>query len=230
MIKKSDITTEFVKEKVNEFNKRVERLTGEGLEFLQPVDADNLFKLSEAQIARELNFMEKLADKKYQKLVPYAPESPVKVPRYVKMKAERDIEKITQAIDKIKGDVEVNVTVGGMQMLRNESLVPPTLGPGKNKESVQRRLKSLENLSQPNYYNESLERYKQNYLGIIDEYLGIYAPELRARISKMPADELFRVSIHPIYGYDMAIEYIYGTDSALNKYNNIVGILNIIGY
>ena len=52
MIKKSDISTEFVKEKVNEFNKRVERLTGEGLEFLQPVDADNIFKLSEAQIAR----------------------------------------------------------------------------------------------------------------------------------------------------------------------------------
>ena len=84
MIKKSDISTEFVKEKVNEFNKRVERLTGEGLEFLQPVDADNIFKLSEAQIARELNFMEKLADKKYQKLVPYSPESPVKVPRFVK--------------------------------------------------------------------------------------------------------------------------------------------------
>lgn len=230
MIKKSDITTEFVKEKVNEFNKRVERLTGEGLEFLQPVDADNLFKLSEVQIARELNFMEKLADKKYQKLVPYSPESPVKVPRFVKIQAERNIEKITGAIDKIKGDVEVNVTVGGMQMLRNESLVPPTLGPGKNKESVQRRLKTLQNLAQPNYYKESLERYKQNYLGIIDEYLGPYAGELRTRLSRIPPEEIFRISLHPLYGHDMSIEYIYGFDSALNKYNEITAILDIIGY
>ena len=226
MIRKKDVNDAFVKQKLAEYNSIVDDLTNQVLPFLEHISYESLTNgRSKTEISRELNFMEKLKEPTYQKMVKYRDGSDVEVPRYVKEEAKRNVEKVNKAINERLAEVKPSPYTGTLSTVKAEGLVPTSLGSGRTKRDVEKRINTLRKRARPSYMREKDELFKQNYKSMLYNHIPTYASELSSLVEMIDGRTLYMATISPRYAGALALEYIYAPTEQKEKYLNVKSTL-----
>lgn len=229
----SDITYRLIHQRVAVYNRRVNKLRklGGSFELLQNKTVGDVVKgRTEGQIAKELNFLEKLGNKENQKLVQYNKTSNEKVPKFFKEYVKRELRRANRNIAKQLKLISPSKEAGTLSTIVTENLKPLNLGKGGSIKEIQSRLKSIERRANPNYYTEGNERYKRNYIKALRNELGIYAQDLIDRVSKIPAEKLVGYLSDKEYGSDLENKFAYSELEAQYRAEVISNALSHFGW
>lgn len=231
--KASDISMKLVRQRIAVYNRRVIKLRklGGPFEVLQNKTVKDVIKgRSDYQIANELNFLEKLGDKENLKLVQYNKTSNEKVPKFFKEYINRKLRIANRNTARQRKLISPSKEAGTLSSIVTENLKPLDLGKGGSTKEILSRLKSIERRANPSYYPEGNKRYKKNYINALRKELGIYAPALIERVSKIPAEQLVGFLSDKEYGSDLEIKYMYSELEAQNRAEVISNALSHFGW
>lgn len=230
--KASDITQKLIVRRLQVYNRRVNKLKklGGSYELLQNKTVKDIITgRSDAEIARELNQLEKLGQKKQQSLVKYSRGSNVKVPLYFRNEIERELRRANKLSEKAREGMQPSKEAGNLSSLESENLRAITKGSGASIKAISIRAKSIRNRANQSYYEEGYERYKNNYLNAVRMEMGIYADELIRMIDKISGRNLYLATFDVEYGSDLQINYMYGDQAVSEKYDTITNALDKLG-
>lgn len=230
--KASDITQKLIVRRLQVYNRRVNKLKklGGSYELLQNKTVKDIITgRTDAEIARELNQLEKLGQKKQQTLVKYSRESNVKVPLYFRNEIERELRRANKLSEKARAEMHPSKEAGNLSSLESENLRAITKGSGASLKAIEKRAESIRNRSKESYYTKLLNQYKENYKEAVRKELGIYADSLNAIVDKIDAKQLFLAIFDEMYGSDMEINYVYGEQAQEERYNTIVNAIEKLG-
>lgn len=230
--KASDITQKLIVRRLQVYNRRVNKLKklGGSYELLQNKTVKDIITgRTDAEIARELNQLEKLGQKKQQTLVKYSRESTVKVPLYFRNEIERDLRRANKLSEKVRAEMHPSKEAGNLSTLESENLRAISKGSGASLKAIEKRAKSIRNRSKESYYTDLLNQYKENYKEAVRKELGIYADSLNAMIDKIDSKQLYLAIFDEMYGSDMEIIYVYGEQAQEERYNTIVNAIEKLG-
>ena len=231
--KASDVTYRLINQRLAVYNRRVNKLRklGGPFEVLQNKTRGDIVKgRSDYQIAMELNFLEKLGDKENLKLVQYNKTSNEKVPKFFKDYINRKLRIANRNTARQRKLISPSKEAGTLSAIVTENLKPLDLGKGGSIKEIQSRMKSIERRANPSYYPEGNKRYKKNYIKALRAELGIYAPALIDRVSKIPAEQLVGMLSDKEYGSDLEINYMYSELEAKNRAEVISNALSHFGW
>ena len=229
----SDATYRLIHQRVAVYNRRVNKLRklGGPFEVLQNKTVGDVVKgRTDGQIARELNFLEKLGNKENLKLVQYNKTSNEKVPKFFKEYINRKLRMANRNTAKQRKLISPSKEAGTLSTIVTENLKPLDLGKGGSMEEILSRLKSIERRANPSYYTEGNKRYKKKYIKALRNELGIYAKPLIDRVSKIPAGQLVGFLSDKEYGSDLEINYMYSELEAQNRAEVISNALSHFGW
>lgn len=231
--KASDISTRLVRQRVAVYNSRVNKLRklGGSFDLLQNKTVKDVIKgRTEGQIAKELNFLEKLGNKENLKLVQYNKTSNEKVPKFFKDYINRKLRMANRNTAKQLKLISPSKEAGTLSTIVTENLAPLDLGKGGSVKEIQSRLKSIERRANPNYYSEGNKRYKENYIKALRNELGIYAQDLIDRVSKIPPEKLIGFLSDKEYGSDLENKFVYSELEAQYRAEVISNALSHFGW
>lgn len=211
--KAKEITTKVVRKELNKYNRLVKRLQQKsGYESLETMTVKEIItNRTDAEIARELNRLQKLSDKKQQELVEYT-EGGAKVPRFVREYIAEDVERANKLKERIMKGKRPSKEAGNLFLIESENLKPLTIGTGKTLEEIEKRRRTARTRATKSYIKEKGELYKRNYINAAYAYLGPYAEQIVRQISKLSGNELFALSLDTLHGADLSINFLYGEE------------------
>lgn len=230
MIKAKDITTRLVREEVRKYNRMVNKFRKKGgvYELLEPIEIKEVISgRTNAEIARELNFLNKIKDPKSMNLVKYSKDSNIKVPRFVRETIERNIKRANELIknEEIKEQAESRYDKNSKIKME-----PLSKGSGSNLKSIKSRARTAKNRANVNWYRESDENFKRNWISMVQQTLGPYGTEIINKVNKIPANKFYKMTTDYWYGGALELGYLYGPDEAREKAENIFDALDHFGY
>lgn len=231
--KASDISTQLVRQRLAVYNRRVNKLRnlGGSFELLQNKTVKEIITgKTNAQIATELNFLERIGNKENQKLVQYNKTSSEKVPKFFKEYIKRELRRANRNTAKQLKLISPSKEAGTLSTIVTENLAPLNLGKGGSIKEIQSRLKSIERRANPKYYSEGNDRYKKNYIKALRNELGIYAQDLIDRVSKIPAEKLVGFLSDKEYGSDLENKFVYSELEAQYRAEVISNALSHFGW
>lgn len=228
--KAKEITTKVVRKELSKYNRLVKRLQQkEGYESLETMTVkDVITNRTDAEIARELNRLQKLSYKNQQEFVEYT-EDGVKVPRFVREYIVEDVERANKLKEKIMKGKRPSKEGGNLFLIESENLKPLTIGTGKTLEEIERRRSTARTRATKSYIKTKGELYKRGYIDAAYAYLGVYAGQIVSRISKLSGNDLFALSLDTLHGADLSINFLYGEEEQEEKAQIINEALDYLG-
>lgn len=228
--KAKEITTKIVRKELSKYNRLVKRLQRkEGYGSLETMTVkDIITNRTDAEIARELNRLQKLSDKREQELVEYT-EGGVKVPRFVREYIAEDVEHANKLKERIMKGKRPSKEAGNLFLIESENLKPLTIGTGKTLEEIEKRRRTARTRATKSYIEAKGEIYKRNYINAGYAYLGPYAEQIVRRISKLSGNDLFVLSLDTLHGADLSINFLYGEEEQEEKAQIINEALDYLG-
>lgn len=228
--KAKEITTKVVRKELSKYNRLVKRLQQkEGYESLETMTVkDIITNRTDAEIARELNRLQKLSDKREQELVEYTGGG-LKVPRFVREYIVEDVKRANKLKEKIMKGKSPSKEAGNLFLIESENLKPLTIGTGKTLEEIERRRRTARTRATKSYIKTKGEIYKRSYIDAAYAYLGAYAGQIVSRISKLSGNDLFALSLDTLHGADLSINFLYGEEEQEEKAQIINEALDYMG-
>lgn len=225
-----DITTRLVRKEINKYNRLVKKLQEkEGYESLEIFNVkDIISNRTDVEIAKELNRLQKLGDKRQQELVEYT-QGGIKIPRFVRDYIVEDIKTANKLKEKIMKGKRPTKEAGNLFLIESENIKPLTMGTGRTLEEIEMRRRTARTRANKRYIEAKGEMYKRNYIGSAYAWLGVYAEDIVNRISKLSGNDLFALSLDYRYGADLTINFLYGEEEQEEKAQIINEALDTLG-
>lgn len=230
--KASDITQKLIVRRLQVYNRRVNKLKklGGSYELLQNKTVKDIITgRTDAEIARELNQLEKLGQKKQQAFVKYSRGSDVKVPLYFRNEIERELRRANRLSEKQRQGMTPSKEAGNLSTIESENLRAITKGSGASLKEISIRAKTIRNRAKQSYYDAGYERYKENYIKAVRQEMGMYADDLIRKLEKISGRNLYLAIFDVEYGSDLQISYMYGEQAVSEKFDIIDNALGKLG-